>query len=237
MTLIKHHVKIYSAEYTNLPGHACRPSPLSIASADSMTPMYQVIVDNQVLVQSASAGSVLADIYKTHIGDYPKFHKMDPLCQVGFVASELLLQAEGQRGKQCGESRGIVLFNATSSLADDRNYQATIDTPETSFPSPSLFVYTLPNVLTGEIAIRNRYFGETNFIVLPEFDCKSISNAIEMSFSDPLLQSLVTGWVDCYNKTVFDVLMFLVDRDIIGHGAELSEEIKRLRDCIPASTH
>ena len=196
----------------------------------SHTPTYNVSLDGRVLVSNAPANTLLADIYKEHINDYPKFYKMDPLCKVGFVASELLLNAEGRRQEQWGESRGVVLFNAASSLADDRNYQATIDDPETSFPSPSLFVYTLPNVLTGEIAIRNHFYGETNFIVLPTLDSEAMASAIEMTFSDESLQSLVTGWVDCYSESQYDVLMLIVERDAIGHRDELSDEIKRLAD-------
>ena len=213
MSLIKHYVRIIGQQ----PMDGSHP-----------TTYNNVCLDGQILVSNASADTLLADIYKEHINDYPKFYKMDPLCKAGFVASELLLNAEGRRQEQWGESRGVVLFNAASSLADDRNYQATIDDPETSFPSPSLFVYTLPNVLTGEIAIRNHFYGETNFIVLPTFDSDAMASVMEMTFSDGSLQSLVTGWVDCYSESEYDVLMLIVERDAVSHRNELSDEIKRL---------
>ena len=41
-----------------------------------------------------SGAALLNHLYRTRIADYPKYHKMDALCQLGFVASELLLQAE-----------------------------------------------------------------------------------------------------------------------------------------------
>ena len=214
MSLIKHYVRIAAA------------GQLPVAS----NRIYRVTIDGKTLVETAPADTLLTELYKTHIGDYSKFYKMDPLCRVGFMASELLLTAEDCRQKQWGESRGVVLFNATSSLADDRNYQATIDDSETAFPSPSLFVYTLPNVLTGEIAIRNHYYGETNFVVLPEFDSNTMSAIIEMTFCDKYLQSLVTGWVDCYDETNYNVLMFIVERDVTGHSTELSQEIKILTE-------
>lgn len=214
MSLIKHYVRIAAT------------GQLSVAC----NRIYRVTIDGKTLVESAPAESLLTDLYKAHVRDYPKFYKMDPLCRVGFIASELLLTAEGCRQEQLGEGRGVVLFNAASSLADDRNYQATIDDPATAFPSPSLFVYTLPNVLTGEIAIRNHYFGETNFVVLPEFDSDTMAATIEMTFSDKSLQSLVTGWVDCYDETNYNVLMFVVERDVIGHSNELSQEIKILTE-------
>lgn len=153
----------------------------------------------------------LNELFKQYVGNYPKYYKMDPLCKVGFVASELLLDAEGERDRQWGESRGVVIFSASGSLADDRNYQKTIEGDE-PFPSPSLFVYTLPNVLTGEIAIRNHYYGESNCFVLPSFDPEIMARAITSCFCDNCLLSLVTGWVDCYDENHYDATLFTVSR-------------------------
>ena len=102
----------------------------------------------------------LVELYRTHIGDYPKFFKMDPLSRLGFVASELLLKQSPKA------DYGVLLFNRSSSLADDTAFQATIQDHGNWFPSPALFVYTLPNIVTGEIAIRNHFQAETNFMVL-----------------------------------------------------------------------
>ena len=96
----------------------------------------------------------------------PKFYKMDPLCRLGFVASELLLQAEGDRRDTPRDDRAIILFNRSSSIQADEAYQASIQDAEDYFPSPAAFVYTLPNIVTGEIAIRNHYQGETSFYIL-----------------------------------------------------------------------
>ena len=45
-------------------------------------------------------------------------------------------------------------------------FQETIQHADSYYPSPALFVYTLPNIVTGEIAIRNKYYGETSFVGL-----------------------------------------------------------------------
>ena len=113
-------------------------------------------------------GALLEAIYRKYIGDWPKFFKMDPLAKLGFVASELLLQAEGG-DRQPTDRRAVILFNRSGSLADDINYQRGIDGPD-HLGSPSLFVYTLPNIVTGEIAIRNKYYAETSFYCIPEPD-------------------------------------------------------------------
>ena len=65
---------------------------------------------------------LLTATYKQKIKDYPKYYKMDGLCRLGFVASELLLQAEGrERFVEC-DDRAIVLFNRSSSISSDKKY-------------------------------------------------------------------------------------------------------------------
>ncbi len=102
----------------------------------------------------------LVELYRKEVGDYPKFFKMDPLSRLGFVATEMLLK------KSPKADYGVLLFNRSSSMADDLAFQATIQSHTEWFPSPALFVYTLPNIVTGEIAIRNHFQTETNFMVL-----------------------------------------------------------------------
>src|SRR3712207_7060242 len=58
------------------------------------------------------------------------------------------------------------LFPYTT-LFRSQAYEQTICHRAQFFPSPSVFVYTLPNIVTGEIAIRNHYHGETHFFVIP----------------------------------------------------------------------
>lgn len=172
-----------------------------------------VIVDGKRLeVEPCEPAQLLLSVYKKYIGNYPKFHKMDPLCKLGFVASELLLDAEGRRDEEWGESRGVLLFNSSSSLADDRNYQKTIE-GDNPFPSPSLFVYTLPNVLTGEICIRNHYYGESNFMVLPEYDESRMSQLIAAAFADPSTKSLLTGWVDCWSEEDYSAMIYIEEAE------------------------
>ena len=172
-----------------------------------------VVVDGKQLdIEACEPRELLHAIYKKYIGNYSKFHKMDPLCKLGFVASELLLDAEGQRDKEWGESRGVLLFNSTSSLTDDRNYQKTIE-GEDAFPSPSLFVYTLPNVVTGEICIRNHFYGESNFMVLPEYDESRMSQLISAAFADSCTKSLLTGWLECWSEDNFSAMMYIEEID------------------------
>lgn len=176
--------------------------------------------------------SILSAIYKQYIGNYPKFYKMDQLCKLGFVASELLLQAEkemlGNKSialsvqkkatsvsspELSRQDRAVVLFNHSSSVDADRKYMATISDKDNYFPSPSVFVYTLPNIVTGEIAIRNGYQGETSFYILPKRNDKQMEEVLQTTFCDSQTQSILTGWIDYEDTSHFEAELWIVEKE------------------------
>lgn len=145
--------------------------------------------------------SLLTSLYKQMIGDYPKFYKMDGLSRLGFVASEILLNAEKEETE---EEKAIIFFNHSSSIASDRNYKESIKDKDNYFPSPSIFVYTLPNIVTGEIAIRNHFHGETSFFILPDKDKKMMEEILQASCRDAQSMSFLTGWIDYEDERHFE---------------------------------
>lgn len=155
--------------------------------------------------------SLLTAIYKQKIGNYPKYYKMDGLCRLGFVASELLLQAEGRTRFEDCDDRAVVLFNHSSSISSDKKFLKTIRDKDNYFPSPSVFVYTLPNIVTGEIAIRNHYHGETSFYILPQKDEKQMREVLEATFMDKQTKSVLTGWIDYENETYYEAELVLME--------------------------
>ena len=158
---------------------------------------------NEKLEEQEGAGhhSLLTSLYKQMIGNYPKFYKMDGLSRLGFVTSEILLNAEkGETDKE----RAIVFFNHSSSIASDRNYKESINDKDNYFPSPSIFVYTLPNIVTGEIAIRNHFHGETSFFILPDKDERLMEEILQASCRDDQSKSFLTGWIDYEDERHFE---------------------------------
>lgn len=157
--------------------------------------------------------SLLTTLYKQMIGNYPKFYKMDGLSRLGFVASEILLNAEKgdtdverreEEGERLLEERAIIFFNHSSSIASDRNYKESINDKDNYFPSPSIFVYTLPNIVTGEIAIRNHFHGETSFFILPDKDERLMEEILQASCRDAQSKSFLTGWIDYEDERHFE---------------------------------
>ena len=168
----------------------------------------EIIVDGNRLDVKSRAKEMLTEVYKTKIGDYPKFYKMDMLSRLAFVASELLIGAEGQRTLNSNPStlnysRAIVLFNHSSSIIADRQYVKSIEKDD-FFPSPAAFVYTLPNITTGEIALRNGYHGETSFYLLAERNEKLMQRVIKSTFIDRDIKSVIGGWIDCPSEDEFE---------------------------------
>lgn len=158
---------------------------------------------NEKLEEQEGAGhhSLLTSLYRQMIGNYPKFYKMDGLSRLGFVASEILLNAEkGETDKE----RAIIFFNHSSSIASDRNYKESINDKDNYFPSPSIFVYTLPNIVTGEIAIRNHFHGETSFFILPDKDERLMEEILQASCRDDQSKSFLTGWIDYEDERHFE---------------------------------
>ena len=187
----------------------------------------RLVIDGVEQTVAERGDALITWLYKTRMGDYPKFYKMDSLVRLALVASDLLLQAEGAERFVAGNDRGVVLFNRSSSLIADRQYLASIDGDEGFFPSPSVFVYTLPNLTVGEIAMRNLYHGETSFYILPHRDDTAMQQVQRASLLDPSTRSLLTGWVDYDAPNSFTAEMYIIEADFEagGHSPSTSPNI------------
>lgn len=144
----------------------------------------------------------LVALYREHVGDWPKFFKMDILSRLGFVAVELLLRRVQTLYPDMSvdtETCSLILANRSASLKNDTDYRATIEDDNNYYPSPALFVYTLPNIVTGEIAIRHHWFGETLCFVLDsEAELHPLAQA---SLHLTSATQAVVGWVECSDST------------------------------------
>ena len=165
-------------------------------------------VDGVPFETSATGKDLLTEIYKKYIGDYPKFYKMDMLCRLAFAASEVLIQQEGSA--DAGEGRAIVLFNHSTSIVSDRKHIETMK--ESGLPSPSVFLYTLPNIMTGEIAIKHSYKGESSLYILDEKNEALMSQIVDATLQQSEATSLLTGWIDCQDEQTFEADICLVTK-------------------------
>ena len=162
----------------------------------------EIVVDGNRLDVKSHGKEMLTEVYKTKIGNYPKFYKMDMLSRLAFVASELLIGCDEENDDH-NNDRAVVLFNHSSSIIADRQYVKSIEIDD-FFPSPAAFVYTLPNITTGEIALRNGYHGETSFYILAERNEKLMQRVIKSTFIDRDIKSVIGGWIDCPSEDKFE---------------------------------
>ena len=159
-----------------------------------------------VFEHPGSSDEFLHTVYTHFEISYPKFHKMDQLCKLGFLATEFLLK-DTRHSEKYGETEtGLVLSNANASLDVDLKYAKTIQTGA----SPALFVYTLPNIVIGEICIRWHFKGENAFFVFKQFDGNFIEKYVTALFANKLIKNCICGWVDIL-KEDYRALLFLVE--------------------------
>jgi hypothetical protein len=158
-----------------------------------------------------SADNWFKQIYKEQEFVYPKFYKMDVLSQAGFLASELLKRSNPRVANDYQDDEIAMIFANHSSSADtDMRFVHSYE--HNGAPSPSLFVYTLPNIVLGEIAIANKWYGENMFAVLPKFTPEFFLDYGRVMLSSGS-KALLCGWIEILAGQM-DVFLFFVEKDV-----------------------
>lgn len=134
----------------------------------------------------------IREAYKNLGENNMKFYKMDNLCKLGYVAAGYLLKDVNYQPEEIG----IILANASSSLDTDCKHQAIISKEGDKDASPAVFVYTLPNVVLGEICIRHKIKGENTFFVCPHYDSGLLEDYARIVMSKGKLRTCVIGWCE-----------------------------------------
>lgn len=134
----------------------------------------------------------IREAYKNLGENNMKFYKMDDLCKLGYVAAGYLLKDVNYQPEEIG----IILANASSSLDTDCKHQAIISKEGDKDASPAVFVYTLPNVVLGEICIRHKIKGENTFFVCPHYDSDLLEDYAHIVMSKGKLRTCIIGWCE-----------------------------------------
>ncbi|AHM59737.1 hypothetical protein D770_07370 [Flammeovirgaceae bacterium 311] len=142
---------------------------------------------------------------------YSKFYKMDELCKLAFLASEALLMENKTDSRAEGADIALILGNRSSSVASDLQHYETYKDSSNYFPSPAVFVYTLPNIMLGEICIRHQITGENSCFLMLEPDGEFLYNYVQHLFEQEGYEQCITGWVD-YKAGNYVARLFLVEK-------------------------
>ncbi|WP_269234152.1 3-oxoacyl-ACP synthase [Flavobacterium flavigenum] len=135
--------------------------------------------------------------YRNFEIQYPKFFKMDGLSKLAFLGSELLLSPIVSTEQE--NNIALVLANKSSSLDTDVKYQESISDKENYFPSPAVFVYTLPNICLGEISIRHQLKSENSFFIFDAFNGEFLSNYSNILLNTNKADLVLCGWTEFFN--------------------------------------
>ena len=138
------------------------------------------------------------DLYRETGCNYLKFFKMDVLCKWAWLAAELLLKEND--GFLYGETDknkiALVLATTDGCIEVDKKYEESIAT----IPSPALFVYTLPNIMLGEICIRHGFKGEQASIVSNAFDSNELYFWVNDILENRGMDACLFGYVNAADK-------------------------------------
>ena len=97
---------------------------------------------------------------------------MDDLSKLAFLTAEFVFS----KNENFEDNTAVVLSNNASSLNTDKKHQEAIQDKENYYPSPSVFVYTLPNIAIGEISIKHHLKSENAFFIEEKFNAELLYN-------------------------------------------------------------
>jgi len=154
----------------------------------------KVEFNNEIFVNFAA---FIKALYKKEAISYPKFYKMDNLSKLGFLGAEMLLKDTAflDRYRKEDWNRDHELkFKSGYRHGLQRNDQRQIQLLSKSF----CFVYTLPNILIGEICIRHKIKGENAFLISEKFDPGKVIESVKLLLDKDHAQACLCGWVEVW---------------------------------------
>lgn len=154
----------------------------------------QLLIDGRAVLPEAERDfdTLAREAYHKLEAPNVKFFKMDDLCKMGYIGAEYLL-----RGINADEDAlrdaSVLLANRSASLDTDIQYVRSLEANEAS---PAKFVYTLPNIVIGEICIRHKIMGETLFVITPRRDMGGLKKLASEALDTSRSKLLICGWCE-----------------------------------------
>ena len=176
-----------------------------------------------ITIGAEDFSTFIKNAYKFLKTDYSKFFKMDNLSKLAFLAADVLLKKENLNEEE--NNIALIFSNKASSLDTDRKHQDAIENDAEYFPSPAVFVYTLPNICLGEISIKHRLYSENSFFIFDRFNAEHLQLYANSLLRSGKAEKVLCGWVDL-DENSYDAFLYLVEKE--GEIEHKTEEITRL---------
>ena len=185
-----------------------------------------VSLNDSILYQDKTSGfsEFIKAAYKTIETNYPKFFKMDNLSKLSFLAADILLKNEGL-DTEVDNNIAIIFSNKSSSLDTDRKYQESIQNKDSYYPSPAVFVYTLPNICIGEISIKYKLYSENSFFIFANFNAEHLFAYTNSLLLTNKANEVLCGWVE-FDDQHYEAFLYLVSKE--GTIEHTTKEITKL---------
>lgn len=158
----------------------------------------------------------LKQAYKQLKLKYPKYHKMDQLSKLGILATAVLF-----RDIPVDPTTALVFSNSTSSLDTDRRHYESMK----EIVSPAIFVYTLPNIVLGEISIKYKLQSENSFFISREFNGQLLKDYSQILLDTGKAAAVVSGWIDLKNEEYDVFLCYIEEKGNIPFSAKKLEQL------------
>ncbi len=188
--------------YSKHPAAVPAPVPAQYAVVKSLriTP-DSVLLDGTPVPHESTGAALLTEIFKTCLADGSRFFKMDLFSRLAYVGAGLL--AKDMLSDCEPDDIALYFFTLNGSVLADRKHLSTFSDPGAFYPSPAVFINTLPNVVLGEIAVRHTVKGETTLVMLPRRDDGRMEEIVRVTAAATRPAALLYGWVDCEGEDAF----------------------------------
>lgn len=185
----------------------------------------KIVLNGEELYESNAEDfiSFSKEVYKYLKIDYPKFFKMDNLSKLAFLGAEILLRNQGLNDSD--NDIALVLANRSSSLDTDYKYQQSIADKESYYPSPAVFVYTLPNICIGEISIRHKLYSENTFFIFESFNAEFLTNYSTHLLTSRKAEKVLMGWVEYFQGEYKAFMCLIAEEGLEVFNKEIIKEI------------
>lgn len=172
----------------------------------------RIELDNEVIFSSDESDTEKLPqiVYENSGIHYPKFFKMDLLSKVAFLSTELLLRNVHAAQQYNKERIAVVLTTAQGCLEVDKRYEESRQT----FASPALFVYTLPNIMLGEICIRNGFKGEQACNISESEDAAFLDFYVNDLLNNRNMEACLCGFADATDTHIYCTLRWVDKKEL-----------------------
>ncbi len=135
------------------------------------------------------------ELYLTLNLSYAKFYKMDEISKLYFLAVELLLENSFWT-RSFGKHTALVAGTTNGCEESDKRHLTTISGIGNSLPSPATFVYTLPNIMLGEVCIRHGITGDNTCLIMRRGDTTFLNQYTKIILAEKDVAFCITGYVN-----------------------------------------